>query len=113
MGGICRFLLSDRLNAMQWHCFPLGTFSVNAVGSLLLGVVLTQAWIAEGPFAWEVFFEVGFLGAFTTFSSFSLEAYHLLHRGRFGWALTYLLGSPICSLGGFIWVKLLNGGALL
>ena len=49
MGGICRFLLSDRLNAMQWHCFPLGTFSVNAVGSLLLGVVFTQAWIAEGP----------------------------------------------------------------
>ena len=113
MGGICRFLLSDRLNTMQWQGFPLGTFSVNVVGSLLLGVVLTQAWIADSPFAWEVFFEIGFLGAFTTFSSFSLEAYHLLHSGRFGWAFAYLLGSPICSLGGFISVMLLNGGALL
>ena len=48
-----------------------------------------------------------------TLSSFSLEAYHLLHSGRFGWAFAYLLGSPICSLGGFISVMLLNGGALL
>ena len=97
---------------MQWHGLPLGTFFVNVTGSVLLGAVLTQAWIVEGVFALEVFFEIGFLGAFTTFSSFSLEAYHLLNRGRFGLALTYLLGSPICSLVGFIGMVLLNGGSL-
>lgn len=97
---------------MQWNGFPLGTFAVNATGSVLLGAVLTQAWIFEETVALEVFFEIGFLGAFTTFSSFSLEAYHLLNRGRFALALTYLLGSPIFSLGGFIGVVLLNGGSL-
>lgn len=112
LGGICRFLISDRLNAMRWDGFPLGTFCVNATGSVLLGIVLTQAFIDAEAFAIEVFFEIGFLGAFTTFSSFSLEAYHLLQRGRFGFALTYLLASPIFSLGGFIGVVLLNGGSL-
>ena len=70
----------------------LATAAVNLVGSLLIGVLYVV--VAEkgqlGP-EWRSLLTVGFLGAFTTYSTYSLDALRLLESGRPGVALVYLL----------------------
>ena len=71
--------------------YPWATLSVNAVGSLLMG--LLTGWLlrhgsqSEG---WRLLLGVGVLGGFTTFSAFSLELVQIIERGLFGSALIYI-----------------------
>jgi CrcB protein len=71
------------LAAQQWEGFPWGTFMVNVLGSILLGAVLEGA--LRGTISPEVRLAVGtgFLGAFTTFSTFSVETVRLIEAGRY------------------------------
>lgn len=74
---------------------PLGTFVINVTGSLLLGMM----WAATGgQGAWYAFVGTGVLGAYTTFSTFSVEAVTLWEQGRSGWAALYVVGSALCGL---------------
>ena len=79
---------------------PLGTVLVNLAGSFLIGLavplVLTRPGASE---ALRLALAVGFLGAFTTFSTFSLDTLALLETGRTGWALANALGSVVLGLG--------------
>ena len=81
--------------------FPLPTLTVNVVGSLLMGV----AWYCLAvksmlPPLYREFATVGFLGALTTFSTFSLDLVRLLHSGRIVEGVAYLLASVgLCVLG--------------
>lgn len=83
---------------------PYGTFIVNVVGSLILGFFV--AWADRQavlhPY-WRLLVAVGFCGAFTTFSSFSVENLALLQEGRWLSLLGYILASNLlCLLGAFI-----------
>ncbi|MGB1581749.1 MAG: fluoride efflux transporter CrcB [Nevskiales bacterium] len=92
LGALLRYaavLLSQHLWGRD---FPYGTLLVNVLGSLLIG--LAYVWIVErlalGE-AWRLAFMVGVLGAFTTFSSFSIETLQLFERGAAVAALANIL----------------------
>ena len=79
--------------------FPWGTLTVNVAGSLAVGVLVgalgRRAGFAEIA---QPFLVVGLLGAFTTFSAFSVDALALWQQGRYGWSAAYVLGSVATSL---------------
>lgn len=99
LGAWMRWGLGLLLDPTHPH-FPLGTWVANLVGGLLIGVSL--AWFARHPelhVAWRLAVVTGFLGALTTFSTFSLESLLLLQRGQFGWALVHSAAHLFGSLG--------------
>ena len=82
-GALMRFFVSTGTYLLLGRGFPYGTLVVNVLGSLLMGalfVVLSER-LALGP-EWRAGLLVGLLGAFTTFSTFSLETLVLLEEGR-------------------------------
>ena len=88
LGSMSRYLLSSRvLSGIVWLGFPLGTFSVNALGSLLIGIVMSLT--RHGSF-FQMLLMVGFCGGFTTFSTFSSDAVKLLRAGDLGAAAAYI-----------------------
>ena len=93
-GSIARYLLSSGM--MAGHTllgFPAGTFTVNALGSLLIGVLL-EATESE-TLGWLLI--VGFCGGFTTFSAFSADAVRLLRAECYGPAALYIgLSAAVC-----------------
>ena len=112
IGAVARFLLASRVQ--NWHAgvLPLGTLSVNLLGSIVLGlcyVFLVERGNADEALRLAIM--TGLLGAFTTFSTFSLETVHLLRDGRLALAATYVLMSVLlCVLGA--WLGILAARAM-
>ena len=112
-GTLCRYGLVNWVNSFsysksQWGGFPLGTLSVNVIGSFLIGIiyVLVAERLALHP-EWRNVAMVGFLGAFTTFSSFSLETIMLLENGQLTYALLYMFSSLlICVIAAWLAISL-------
>ncbi len=90
-GALCERLLGPDL--------PWGTFAVNALGSFLLGVLLEgfarNDAVPPGVQAMAV---TGFLGAFTTFSTYSVQSVRLVERGDYGWAAANVVGNVVVGL---------------
>ena len=98
LGGACRYLLSLALNAPKG--FPWGTFAVNVAGALAIGLLsggLAKAG-GEHAAALRAFAVAGFCGGFTTFSTFSNEAFKMLENAQWGQAAVYVLGSVLAGL---------------
>ncbi len=93
-GSIVRYLLSGGILAVQTLLgFPAGTFTVNAAGSLLIGILL-EASVSE-TLGWLLI--VGFCGGFTTFSTFSADTVRLLRAGCYNAAAVYVaLSVAVC-----------------
>ena len=89
-GALARFILVNQINKFVPSQIAYGTISVNIIGALLIGMIyyliLSKLNINENI---KVFITVGFLGGFTTFSSFNLEFFKLLESGNFINALIY------------------------
>ena len=99
MGAVARYLLGEAITAYLGDAFPWGIFMVNALGSLAIGilfVLLVEQYPDSG--IWRSLTIVGFLGAFTTFSTFSLQTLALLETGRWLIAVSYSLGSLVTCL---------------
>ncbi len=96
LGATSRFLLSSWINQTARARWPLGTFVVNIFGSLLIGLVASQSSTLGGR--WTLFLDMGFIGAFTTFSSFSYETLTLLQAGEYLEAGLNLLLSIVVGL---------------
>jgi CrcB protein len=99
-GTLARYWLGRGVAAMQkarWPEleFPIGTFLINVLGSLALGVLAALFLNHPDPSRrnWYLLLGTGFCGGFTTFSTFSLEAYELLRDERWIAALVYVVGS--------------------
>lgn len=99
-----RIAIDDGLHAgaAEW---PWGTFVVNIVGALLLGYLVARLMVAGHPESLALpLLSTGFLGALTTFSTFSLEVYLLGNGDRAGMAVLYatvtLVGGLAAALGG-------------
>lgn len=97
VGAWIRWGLSLSLNGIG--VIPLGTFLANAIGGLLMGVALgiLQTVPALSP-EWRLLMTTGFLGGLTTFSTFSAEAFTLLQKQNYGWAMLYISSHVIVSI---------------
>jgi fluoride exporter len=89
-GGIARYLLSRFVQQHIPTTFPYGTFSVNIIGCLLIGMIygLSDRFDVINA-EWRMFLAVGFCGGFTTFSTFSNENLSLLKDGNFLYFMLY------------------------
>ena len=98
-GGVCRFLLTAALQPRTPTGFPLGTFVVNLTGAVAIGFVLrwTLASPAVSP-EMRALLTTGFLGGYTTFSTFSYEAIALIDAGEPRKAALYVIASVVLSL---------------
>ena len=96
LGAVSRFWVISALSALAPHRFPWGTLVVNVLGSLLIGalyVLMTERLALNEQ--WRAVLVVGFLGAFTTFSTFALETFNLLEEGDYAKAVLNMLGSVL------------------
>ena len=89
-GAVARYTIG---RAVGVRSFPWATLGINLAGSYLLGLVLVLGTRRDWPEAVTVGIAIGFLGAFTTFSTFSYETYTLLRTDRAGSAAIYVLAS--------------------
>jgi len=103
IGAVGRFVVMNAAGHWLGHGFPNGTFIVNILGSFLLGAFLEISALAWSPSA-EVraFIVVGFLGAFTTFSTFSMDTYFLLQKGNPLPIVLYVVGSVVAGVLAFV-----------
>ena len=96
LGANARYLLSGWVASRLGVAFPYGTFVINVTGSFILGFFLAFAqdrlWVAPSA---RLLFAVGFVGAYTTFSTFEYESIHLLQNREVLFATAYLLGSVV------------------
>ncbi|MFY0657436.1 MAG: fluoride efflux transporter CrcB [Neptunomonas phycophila] len=98
LGAVSRYWLAGMLNSKA-DKLPLGTLSCNVIGSLVMGILFVLI-MEKAKLSPELrpMLMVGFLGAFTTFSSFSLETVALLQEGHTMSALIYVLLSVILCI---------------
>jgi CrcB protein len=97
-GSVLRYLVSLGALRAFGPGFPWGTLAVNVAGSVVIGAL---AVVLTGPRAGlSPLLMAGFLGGFTTFSTFSLDALRLWQGGQAGLAAAYVAGSVALALGG-------------
>jgi CrcB protein len=112
-GAVLRYMVATGVYQWLGRDFPYGTLAVNIIGSFLLGL-LTEALILNRiAFAldYRAAILVGFIGAFTTFSTFSLETVYLLEQNQFSKAaLNIFISVAICLAA--IWLGLQCGKGL-
>ena len=97
--GACTRYAVYNLAAIAGFTSQLATFVVNLLGALAIGVLYVVITERGGlqPYGQQLL-NVGFLGAFTTYSTYSLDALRLLERGEVGVALFYLVGTMLLCL---------------
>ena len=100
LGSVMRYLLSGWVlhRAVNWQ-FPLGTFVVNVLGCLLVGLLgglVVKLDFLSGEM--RLFLFTGIAGGFTTFSAFGLETFYLLRKGDVGIAAAYVVLSVIVGM---------------
>lgn len=110
LGANARYLVAGWAAERFGVAFPYGTFIINISGSLVLG--LFMAFLQERTVIhpnYRLFFAIGFLGAYTTFSTFTYESLRLLQDGSVFLALVNILGSTVVGLLGVLLGFILGG----
>ena len=111
-GAVLRYWVSGGVYQLLGRAFPYGTLVVNVAGSLAMGLlfVLLLERSAAAP-EWRALLLVGVLGAFTTFSTFSMETLTLLQEGAMLKALLNIFLSLALCLGA-AWIGVIMGRSL-
>jgi CrcB protein len=101
LGSVARYLVGVDSGKLFGVAFPWGTLIINIVGSFLIGALVESFALRwDLPQVWRVFLTVGICGGFTTFSTFSLDAYLLMDRGELWTSAVYIVASVVLSIGG-------------
>lgn len=98
LGSLVRFILGRRISEKAKTNFPISTFFINITGAILLGIVSSLGLKAN----MYTLFGDGFLGAYTTFSTFMYEGFNLFQEAEKLNAFIYILASLILGIIGFI-----------
>lgn len=98
LGAVARYGISNLVHATMNASFPWGTLAVNVSGSFLLGAIIEAFETSLFPVEWRSFLAIGFLGAYTTFSTYTLESVNLLRDGELKLAATNILLGNIAGL---------------
>lgn len=112
LGAIARFWLGGYISDRMGARFPYGTFVINISGSYLIGLIITVLagrthWSAN----WRYLIPIGFIGAYTTFSTFELETFQSLRDGELWFAFLNVFLSVFL---GFlaVWLGVVTGRSL-
>lgn len=98
-GAVSRYLVDTWVSERAASAFPWGTFAVNMTGSFVLGLLFALAVESDAlPSGVRLPVMVGFVGAYTTFSTLMLESWRLVEGGAIPLALVNLLGSTAIGL---------------
>jgi len=111
-GSILRYALGVWIYDRMGTRFPYGTFVINVTGCFLIGVILTVLDSRVGvPPAWRLAIPIGFIGAYTTFSTFEYETFRSVHSGQ---ASIGLLNIALSVVVGYfaVWLGVMAGRAL-
>ena len=97
-GAVVRLIAGTAIMQRFGGAFPLGTLAINVTGSFLIGVLMTlfTQRLQVGP-NWRFLFVVGFLGGYTTFSSFEYETIMAVRNGAMGIGVLNVLVSVIAG----------------
>ena len=93
-GAMCRFYIAVWVTQKMKRSFPIATLFINGSGSFLLGVL---ASVNVSQVYWQLL-ATGFLGAYTTFSTFGYEAVQLVSSKQYRIAMTYVVSSMIVGI---------------
>lgn len=99
-GAMCRYAVMSLLGRLVPSGFPYGTFAVNVLGAFLMGgwiAVMANMMPARAKDL-HLLVAVGFLGGFTTFSTFTIDIFLLMEKGMMMESVLYVIGSFIVSL---------------
>ena len=103
IGSVARYLVGIGSTKLFGLAFPWGTLIINIFGSFLIGVFAESFALKWNlPQSAQIFLTVGICGGFTTFSTFSLDAYVLIERGELWPATAYIAGSVALSILGLV-----------
>ena len=103
LGAVARYLMMAGVGMWLGAGFPYGTMAVNVLGSVVFGALVEMmalVWNIGGDL--RAFMVIGILGSFTTFSTFSLDAVVLFHRGDMVGMALYVLSSVVLAVAGFV-----------
>jgi CrcB protein len=98
IGANARYWLIGSLQARLGSTLPWGTFIINVTGALVIGFFFGLLTSLHWSPRWGLFFAIGVLGGYTTFSSFAYDAVKLLLEKEYGWALFYIEGSAAITV---------------
>lgn len=99
LGAVLRYMVAGLFSTISYTSFPYGTLSVNLIGSFLIGFL----WAILGnriiiPNEYKVLIFVGFIGAFTTFSTYTFETFKLLQNGEIKFAVLNFLYNNVFGI---------------
>jgi CrcB protein len=103
IGSVARYLAGIGSGKLFGLSFPWGTLIINVTGSFLIGAfvgLFALKWNLPEPA--RVFLTIGICGGFTTFSTFSLDAFYLIERGQIMASAGYMIGSVVLSVGALV-----------
>jgi fluoride exporter len=99
LGAIARYALGAYIGTRYGACFPYGTFVINMSGSFLIGLILTLLARTTASAYWRYLIPIGFIGAYTTFSTFEYETLRAVQDGQL---MTGLLNVVLSLTVGFV-----------
>jgi fluoride exporter len=98
-GSISRYILQNAIVHRFLTIYPIGTFAINIIGSFFIGVIFgladRYAWMTQ---EWRLLLAIGFMGSFTTFSTFAFDNLQLLRLGNYHQLFWYISLSIIFGI---------------
>ncbi|GII99842.1 camphor resistance protein CrcB [Sediminihabitans luteus] len=98
LGAGARFVTDGVIRARWRTAFPWATFTINVLGSFVIGVVMGAVIHHDAPEAWHLYAATGFCGGFTTFSTAMVETVRLAQSDRGRLALANALGTTVAAV---------------